>query len=223
MECRCNMVWIRNLKQVFQRSVNSGIVLLYNGVAFFAVSLFNGSFNLRNSFIFWQNVRNCKEASLHNGVNTLSHTGSTSNFNCVNCVQFQVFSQNFFLNFNRKMIPNFISFVRSIQQECSAVFGNAQNINFIHKLELVTSHKICRSNQISRTNRIIGKTQVRCGHRAGFTRIVNKVALTIFAGVFSNDFNRVLVSANGTIGTQTKEHSTYNIVWFNIKFSVISQ
>ena len=124
VECRSNMVRIVNFVQVSQRGVNSFKVFLNNSVTFFAVGFLNCILNLRDSFIFRQNVRNSEEAGLHNGVDALTHTGFASNFNSVNGVYFQLFADDFFLNFNRQVIPYFICRVRSVQQESSARFGN---------------------------------------------------------------------------------------------------
>ena len=100
MFCR-NMIRIFYLKHMFQRGINSIKVLLYNSIPFLGVCLFDGCFNLGNSFIFRQNIRNCKEASLHDGINTCPHAGLTSHFNCINCIELQLFINNLLLNFNR--------------------------------------------------------------------------------------------------------------------------
>ena len=135
--------------QVSQRSINGSKVLLNDSITFLAISFLNSIFNLGNSFIFRQNVRNCEEASLHDGVNALTHTGFTSNVYGVDGVEVQFFIDDFFLNFNRQLIPDFFFAVRSVQQESSSRFSNFQNINFSHERELVASHKVSLVNEVS--------------------------------------------------------------------------
>ena len=160
---------------------------------------------------------------MHDGIDTLTHTCFTSNFNCVNGIELQLFINNLFLHFISQVLPNFISRVRSVQEERSAFFSDTQNINFAHELELVTSHKVSFVNEVSRLNRVVRETQVRSSHRAGFTRVVNEVTLTIFTSVFCNNFNRVFVSTNGTISAQAEEYGTNNIFTFRINAVVIRQ
>ena len=175
--------------QMSQRGVNGLEVFLNDGVAFFAVGFLNRILNLRDSFIFRQNVGNGEEAGLHNGVNALTHTGFASNFNRIDGVEFQLFADDFFLNFNRQVIPYFISAVRSVQQESCARFGDFQDVNLAHERELVASHKVRFVNQVSRLNRVIREAQVRSGHRAGFAGVINEVTLAVFTGVFGNNLN----------------------------------
>ena len=114
MESRGNVVRIFNFVHMSQRSINGFEVFLNNGIAFFAVGFLNRVFNFGNCLIFGQNVRNSEEAGLHDGVNALAHAGFAGNFNSVNGVEFQFFADDFFLNFNRQMIPNFFGAVRSV-------------------------------------------------------------------------------------------------------------
>ena len=72
-----------DFNQMSQRSINGIKVLLNNGITLLAVSFLNSVFNLSNSFIFRQDIRNCKEAGLHNGINALTHTGLTSHINSI--------------------------------------------------------------------------------------------------------------------------------------------
>ena len=64
---------------------------------------------------------------------------------------------------------------------------------------------------------------MRCGHGAGFTRIVNEVALAVFAGVFSNNLNGVFVCTNGTVCTQAVENGTDNVFAFGVDVVAVRQ
>ena len=154
--------------QMFQRSIHRFKVFLHDGIALLAVSFLNCRFNLVYCLVFGQDVGNRKETCLHHGVDALPHTGGTRHFNRVDCIKLQFLGNDFFLNFNRQMIPNLVSLIRRIQQESCPRLGNAQNIHFVHKRKLVASHKISLADKISRLNRIVRKTQVRCGHGTGF-------------------------------------------------------
>ena len=49
---------------------------------------------------------------------------------------------------------------------------------------------------------------MRHGHGAGFLRVVVEVTLGEVVGLFTDDLDRVLVGADGTICTEAKEHTT---------------
>ena len=209
--------------QVLQRSINGDKVFLDNGIALLAVSLFNRVLNLGDCFVFRQDVGDGKETCLHNGINAHAHTGLAGNFYGINGVELEFLVDDFFLDFNRKMIPNFICAVRSVEQESCTRFGNLQNVYFRHEGKLVAGNKICFADQISRFNRVIGETQVRGGHGAGFARIVNKIALAVFAGVFSNDFDGIFIGTDRTVSTQAEEHGADNVFGFGVNRIVIRQ
>ena len=58
------------------------------------------------------------------------------------------------------MIPHFSRAVGSVQQEHRIRPGVLQNIEFFQELELVTGDKVCRADQVLRTNRARAETQV---------------------------------------------------------------
>jgi hypothetical protein len=59
------------------------------------------------------------------------------------------------------------------------------------------------------------KAQVRDGHGAGFLRVVYEEALGVVVGFFTDDLDRVLVGANGTVGAEAVEHAAYGFFRFD--------
>ena len=216
MESRGNRRRILYLVQVGKRSVNRGKVLLNDGVALLAVGFLNRVFNLRNRLVFRQNVGNGEETGLHNRIDALSHAGFAGNFNRVDAVEVQFLGNDFFLNFNRQVVPYLFGRIRRVQQKSGARFGNFQNVHLVHERELVAGNEVGLVDQVRGLDRIVRKTQVGSGHRTRFAGVVNEIALTVFAGVFGNDLDRVLVGTDRTVRTQTVEYGTDNVFRFGI-------
>ena len=97
-----------------------------------------------------------------------------------------------------------------VQQERATFLKSFQYIVHMDVCRYVTSHEIRSSNQISRTDRTITETQVRSRKTAWFLWIVSKISLTIFIGSSTDNFDRIFVRPDRTIGSQP------------IKFSFIS-
>ena len=67
-------------------------------------------------------------------------------------------------------------------------------------------------NQVRALDWTRTKTQVRYGHRAGFFRVVDKVALRVVWSFFTDDLDRVLVGAHGAVSAQPPEDGAHLVV-----------
>ena len=74
----------------------------------------------------------------------------------------------------------------------------------------MASHEVGRVDLIGRVNGRIAETQVRTSEATRLLRVVREVCLTVFIGVVTNDFNRVLVGSNGSVCAQSVEFSFEN-------------
>src|SRR5512133_883618 len=84
-----------------------------------------------------------------------------------------------------------------------------QHVDAFEEGELVAGHELSMADLVRGADRLGAKAQVRNGNRAGFLRVVDEVALRAIIGFFTDDLDRVLVRANGAIGTQAEEYARY--------------
>ena len=61
-------------------------------------------------------------------------------------------------------------------------------------------------------DRLRSEAEMRNRLRAGFVRIVNKIALRVQTGIFGDDLDAVLVGSDGAVGAQSVEDRTGDIV-----------
>src|SRR5690606_33610432 len=69
----------------------------------------------------------------------------------------------------------------------------------------MASNEISLIYQVSRLNRLLTESQVGYCNTTGFLGVIGEISLSIHIGVVSDDLDRVLVSTNCTIGTQSPE------------------
>ena len=70
----------------------------------------------------------------------------------------------------------------------------------------MTSDKVGRGDQVWCADLFLAEAQVTGGHAAGLLGVVNEVSLNFVVGAVTDNLDRVLVGANGTIGAETVEH-----------------
>ena len=67
-------------------------------------------------------------------------------------------------------------------------------------------------NQVSGTDRLGTKAEMRDGHRTRLLGIINKVALNIVGSFFSNNLDGVLIGAYRSVGPQPIEHCAEDLL-----------
>ena len=70
----------------------------------------------------------------------------------------------------------------------------------------MTGDKVGVVDQVRRVNGVLAETEMRNGDGAGLLGVIDKVGLGIIVGGFADDFNGVLVGANGAVRTKAVEH-----------------
>ena len=111
----------------------------------------------------------------------------------------------------------------AVQQECAAVLQPFQQVVLAEVRRNVAGYEIRRIDQVGRTDRLVAETQVRCRIAARLFRVVGEVGLAVFVGRVADDFNRVLVGSNGTVGAQADETGLERIFVFEVQFRAYRQ
>src|SRR2546421_8218647 len=83
--------------------------------------------------------------------------------------------------------------------------------------------EVCALNQVSASYRLRAETKVGHSHCARLLRVINKVALCVIRGLFTDDFDRVLVSADRAIGAQSPEECAHLSGGFDIEGGITIQ
>ena len=111
----------------------------------------------------------------------------------------------------------------AVQQENRARRGDAQHIAAFDKSKLMAGDKIRLLNKVRGTDRMRPEAQMRNRQRSRFVRVIDEVALSMEAGIFSNNLDAVLVGSNRSVGTKTIENSAYGVGRFNGKGRVVCE
>src|SRR5689334_15171154 len=84
-----------DLEQPSKRLIDCGKVFLNDTLAALCVSLLNRLLNRGNRLFFWERVANRKKASLHDGVDAITHTSFAGNRIGINHIHANMLSDNF--------------------------------------------------------------------------------------------------------------------------------
>lgn len=93
----------------------------------------------------------------------------------------------------------------AVEQESSARLDVGNHIILVDIGFVVASYEVSLVDEVGRLDRSLTETQVRYSYAARLLRVVSEICLCIQVGVVADDLDGVLVSANGTICTQTPE------------------
>ena len=205
-----------------QSHVDGCDVLLNDVGAFFTVGFFDEFFHIIYGFGFGQNARNLKIRGLHDDVYARAHSGFFRNLKRVDNVKVHLFVENGLLLLDGNVRPYGFRIVGTVQQKGRAFFRRFEHVICFHIGELMTSDKVGARNQIRAADGFFAETQVRYGKTAGLFGVVRKIRLSVHFGAgVSDDFNRVFVRADRTVGAQTVEHGFVRAFFFKRPRSVV--
>ncbi len=71
---------------------------------------------------------------------------------------------------------------------------------------LVAGDEIGFADEIGRTEFVGAKTQMGNRYRAGFFGVIHEIPLGVEIGMLADDLDRVLVGADGAVGTDAEEN-----------------
>ena len=188
-----------------ERLIDRGVVLLHDGFATLSVGIRNCFFDGGDGCVAGQHTANRKETSLHDGVDACAHTGRTSHGVSVNHKKAQLLFDDGFLHLAGNVLPDFGGTKWRVQQERGTRLRGGQNIDTIQELKLVASHEVRFANQIGGANRVRAKAQMRNRNRAGFLRIVDEITLREVVRSLPDDFDGILVGADGSVRSESVE------------------
>src|SRR4030095_9301445 len=138
----CNARGQRYFAKMINSSVNRFVILLYYRFSAIAVAFLNGLFDFFNCFVFRQDATYREEASLHDRVNSGSHTCLARHFISIDHIKLELLRDDHSLDGTWQVIPNVLCGVRTVQQESSAAFCHIQHIVPLEKIELMHGDEV---------------------------------------------------------------------------------
>ena len=142
---------------------------------------------------------------MHDGVDALVRSESGNDFKTVEGVELDVLFGNHILHSGREFRIHFFGSPLRVEQEGAALFEVGEHIVTEHVRLVVAGYEVCLVDKVSAADRLIRETEVRNGDAARFFGVVSKVSLSIFFGVVTDDFDAVLVCADGAVRAETVE------------------
>ena len=190
--------------------VDSGVVHLNDRVALLAVGLLNVllhpvfRFGVRHDFGV-----DFEESRLHDSVGSSAEADGRGDLDCVDNVKFSVlFGKQTFHRSGEisAEVGNVVPF--AVKKEFAAFFEVGDHIVSRNVRGLRASDEVRRVDKVRRLNGGFAETKVRNGDTARLFGVVEEITLSVHIGVIADNFDRVLVRADRTVGAETVELTT---------------
>ena len=192
--------------QVRQGGVDGGEVLLDDLGAALGVALLDRVLDARDGLVRGEDAGDREEAGLHDGVDAAAHPRFAGHAHGVDGVDLQALGEDRLLHLARQVVPQLVRRVGRVEEEHRARGRALQHVVVLEQLELVAGHEAGAADEVGRAQRARAEAQVRDGHRARLLGVVDEVALGEVRRLLGDDLDRVLVGADGTVGTEHRAH-----------------
>ena len=190
---------------VLAAAVNGRIVLVDDIFALLAVGLHDEVLHLLDSLVNGDNARDAEECGLENGVGTVAETDFLGNLGGVDVVNGDVVVGEILLHLVGKVGNEFVTVPDGVQQERTALLETTCHIVHVEVSLLVASHEVGCRHEVSGADGFVTETEVRAGEAARLLGVVGEVSLAILVGGLTDNLDRVLVGAYGTVGAEAVE------------------
>src|SRR3984893_10392987 len=121
------------------------------------------------------------------------------------------------------MVPDFRRAEGTVQQEGRARARGVEDWKTLEEAELMAGDEIRRADQIWGVDRLWPEAQVRNCDRTRLLRVIHEVALGKQVRSLTDDFDRVLVRADGPIGAEAIEQTAHGAGGFNVETSRVDR
>ncbi len=146
-----------------------------------------------------------EERRLHNHIDTRAEAELTGNLESVDEIQFRVKLREFPFHHRRQDRIQLLRFPRTVQKEDAAVFETAKQIVFVNVARAVARDVIGAADEVRPADGIGAEAQMGNRDAAGFLGIVSEISLRKHVRVIADDFDRVLIRADGAVRSESPE------------------
>ena len=177
---------------------NDFFTLLHELLGFF--------FHIADCFLSGKNLCKREECGLQNGICTFAQTDFCGNVDSVNRVKLNVVFSDVTLCFGIEFFRKFFFVPLAVDKEYAAGLNVLNHfVTFFNIGGVVTGNKVRLVDVVGALNCAVAETKVGNCYTACFLGVILEVCLNIFFGMVTDDFDGVLVCANGTVTAETPE------------------
>ena len=116
------------LKQILQRLIDGGKILVHHRLAALAVSFADGILDRGDRLLSRQHIADGEEAGLHDRVDAAAHASFPRDFISINHMEFQLAGNDLLLDGERQLVPYIIRAKGAVQKKSCAGLSVFQQI-----------------------------------------------------------------------------------------------
>ena len=194
-----------NLHHFLGAAFDGGVVHLDDFFTLLGVRSGSSILHVLDGIFRGDDVGQFEEGALEHGVDPASQTDFTAQLHTVDGVELDVVLSNVTLHLAGQFLIQFFAGPLTVEQEGAAGLNVADHVVLAHVRRIVASNEVGLVDEVGRSDGSVTKPQMGDGDAAGLLGVIVKVSLYVHVGVVTDDLNRVLVGANGTVCAQAPE------------------
>ena len=196
-----------DLDQGLAGSVDGGPVLLDDLLTLLDEGLLGILLDQVDGLILRQDTADLEEGGLHDSVDPRSKTSLLGDGQSVDVVEADLPVDDDLLVMAGQVLEDDVGRNGAVEQEDSALLQVVEHRIAADVCRIVAGHEVGMVDEPGHVEVALAEAQVADRDAAGLLRVVGEVGLGVLVGVVADDLDRVLVGADGTIGTETVEHA----------------
>src|SRR6185436_6621838 len=114
----------------------------------------------RNGFVRREHTANRKEAGLHDRIDAIAKLFFFGHRVGINRINLDLFADDLFLDRKRKLLPNLLGWIRTVQQQRCSINGRSQDVIRVNKSELMNGNEVCPLDQIGAADGTVAKAKM---------------------------------------------------------------
>ena len=193
----------------FHNSVKAGVdrgaVHVDNLVAFGGIRLDDGLLHVIHRFINRQNAGELEESRLEHGIGAVAEADLRCDVGSIDGVEVDLLLGKDPLGAVGQMFFETGHIPVGIQEEGAAFLDFGDDVKVLHVALLVAGNEVSHRDIVGGMDGLVAEAQVALGHAAGLLGVILKVGLGILVGIVADDFDGVLVCADGSVRAETPE------------------
>ena len=186
--------------------INGLVVHIHHVLALLQVGVGGGILHVADGLSLRHDLRQLEESGLENGVGALAHADLGGQVDGVDGVDLDVVLGNIALGHGGHVVIQLLVGPLAVDEEHAAVLHVADHGEALDDVRgHMAGHEVGLVDVVGALDGLVAEAQVADGHAAGLLGVVLEVRLDKLIGVVADDFDGVLVGADGAVAAQAPE------------------
>ena len=201
-----------DLNEAFKTCINCSVVHVDDLLALVAVGSNDSVLHVLYSVLDGEDTGELEECGLEDHIGAAAKTDLACDLDCVHGVELDVVLGKVLLGGGGQAGGQLFNAPTAVEQEGAAGLDILNDVIALDVRGSVAGDEVSLVDIVGGLDGAVAEAQVGDGYAAGLLGVILEVGLNLLVGVVADDFDAVLVSANGTVGAETPELAGNNVI-----------